>query len=51
MKRRALLKGLALLPALPLLGQAPLSLAEAITAALEQPVQGGAGQPAIGGAL
>jgi peptide-methionine (R)-S-oxide reductase len=34
MKRRALLKGLALLPALPLLGQAPLSLAEAIAAAV-----------------
>ncbi|PJE43217.1 MAG: peptide-methionine (R)-S-oxide reductase [Pseudomonas sp.] len=30
MKRRSLLKGMALLPALPLLGHAPLSLAEAV---------------------
>ena len=34
MKRRSLLKGMALLPTLPLLGHAPLSLAQAIASSV-----------------
>ena len=34
MKRRSLLKGMALLPALPLLGHAPLSLAQAVASSV-----------------